>query len=252
MATPTKQLALPFGVAERVAVPHLEAVRRLRLSIEARIGEPVHLTVTDNRHSMVTVKTRPDGVHAVRLHHMFLGADPHVVKQLARYIDRRDRKASQELGRFIAEHRQRLPTAPRRARSVLIKTRGRVHDLQTLFDALNLRYFQGGVIAHVTWGSAPRRPQRRRRRRSIKLGTYSMDDRLIRVHPSLDDDWIPPFFLEWIVFHEMLHQVFGVKLDESGRRSYHSAEFRERERTFEHYEVARRWEREHIDRLLGG
>jgi hypothetical protein len=240
-----KQLALPFPEQPTPGAARILAADRLRLSLEARLGESVHLRVTDNRHTIVSVRTRPDGVHTVRVHHMFLRADAGVVKQLARYVERRDRRSSRELERFIAAHRHLLRERARRSPAVLIRTRGRHFDLQEVFDDLNRRCFQGSVRARITWGPV----RRAERRRSIKLGTYCLEDRLIRVHPVLDQPFVPRFFLEWIVHHEMLHEVVGIT-EVDGKRSYHPPAFRDRERAFEHYAAARAWERENIDRLL--
>jgi hypothetical protein len=246
MVARPRQLPLPFQTPATPAPA--DAARRLRLALEARVGEPIHLTVTRNRHRIVTVQTRADGVHALRVHFMFLDADAHTVRFLARYVERRDHRASRELGRFIAEHRHLLDKE-RRTRSVLLRTRGRHHDLQSIYDALNATFFSGSATARITWGS--RAPRARRKRRSIKLGSYCVDDRIIRVHPTLDSGTVPRFFIEWIVFHEMLHEVFGVQ-EAGGRRCFHSPEFRDRERTFPMYDAARAWEHEHLEQLLSG
>jgi hypothetical protein len=86
----------------------------------------------------------------------------------------------------------------------LIFTAGEHHDLRVIFDELNARYFDSRIDAAITWGA---RSGRARRRNSIKMGSYSVEDRLIRIHRSLDRVFVPRFFVEWIVFHEMLHQV---------------------------------------------
>jgi hypothetical protein len=239
-----KQLSLPFPPMPTPPAGRHAAAVLLRLSLEARIGEAVHLTVTDNLQTMISVRRRPDGAHALRVHHMFLGADAATVKLLARYVERRDARTSRELGRFIAAHRHLLDTRVRRTLPPILRTRGRWYDLGEIFADLDRQHF-GGVRARITWGMV----RRGRRRRSLKLGSYSVEDRLIRIHPVLDQPFVPRFFVEWIVFHEMLHDVVGVA-EENGRRSYHPPEFRERERAFEHYERARAWERQHLDLLL--
>jgi hypothetical protein len=125
-------------------------------------------------------------------------------------------------------------------------TRGRYHDLQEIYDDLNRRYFAGAIDARITWGQRGGRP---RRRNSIKMGSYSVEDRLVRIHRSLDRAFVPRFFVEWIVYHEMLHQVHEIKVV-NGRRLFHSREFLRDEACFEHYAEARRWERIHLDALL--
>ena len=62
---------------------------------------------------------------------------------------------------------------------------------------------------------------------------------------------VPRYFVEFIVFHEMLHQVWPTTVTENGR-VHHPPAFRARERTFPQYEAALRWEREHLSLLLRG
>jgi hypothetical protein len=228
-----------------------EAARReLELRISAQIPEArLALAVTDNAHTMISVK-REKGLFRLRLHHMFLGAEPEVVSALGRYVSRNDRNASRLLGRFIDVNQRKI----RRARysrppTVTIETRGEVHDLQVMYEALNRRYFDGQIDARITWGQRVAPGGKRRNRSSIKMGSYSVEDRLIRIHPSLDRPFVPRLFVEWIVYHEMLHQKHDIPLVR-GRRQFHTPEFLAEESTFEHYQTARRWEREHLDRLL--
>jgi len=53
---------------------------------------------------------------------------------------------------------------------------------------------------------------------------------------------VPRYFIEFVVYHEMLHADMGTE-EHEGRRSIHSREFRKRERLFEDYERAMAWER---------
>ena len=88
-----------------------------------------------------------------------------------------------------------------------------------------------------------------RRRKSIRLGVYDHQTREIRVHPALDRPEVPAFFVEFIVFHEMLHQLFPSS-NGPGRRVHHPRAFRDCERAFPLYEAAITWERENLRALL--
>src|SRR5262249_27102696 len=91
----------------------------------------------------------------------------------------------------------------------------------------------------------------RRRRKSIKMGSYSADSKVIRIHPALDQSRVPRYFVEWIVFHEMLHDVYRTRKLENGRRCVHPPEFLAHERRFHDFKRARAWENENLDLLLG-
>lgn len=226
-------------------VAALDAARRLREHLESRLNEPVFLTITHNRHRLVSTRRRDDGVHLVRLHHLFLDAGEPIHRALARYIGALDQNAASQLTTFVAEHRRRFAEQSRR--SQLVRTRGRHHDLQQLFDALNTKHFGGAVAARVTWG--PERKASAGPRRSIRLGHYNLDDGVIRIHPALDAGFVPAFYVAWVLFHEMLHAALG-SAETGARHRHHSQAFRARERTYPDYERARAWERAHLDELL--
>jgi hypothetical protein len=177
---------------------------------------------------------------------MFADADPVITRALAHYIADNDADASRILGDFIDANSGHVRGRSRRAPTQLILTAGEHHDLREIFDELNARYFDHRIDAAITWGPRSGRP---RRRNSIKMGSYSVEDRLIRIHRSLDRAFVPRFFVAWIVFHEMLHQVHDIRV-KNGRREFHSKEFLAAEASFELYEQARLWERRHLDALL--
>lgn len=207
----------------------------------------VAVTLTDNRYTMISVRRLPkEKRYEVRLHHMFADADPVITRALARYIADNDSEASRVLGEFIDENSGHVRGRARRAPTQVIFTAGEHHDLREIFDELNARYFGNKIEAQITWGQRTGRP---RRRNSIKMGSYSVEDRLIRIHRSLDREFVPRFFVAWIVFHEMLHQVHDIRV-KNGRREFHSKEFMADEALFEHYDEARAWERRHLDALL--
>ena len=221
--------------------------RRIRAHL---VRGQVRVTLTDNRYTMISVRRQPRGhgqrSYDVRLHCMFADADPVITRALARYIGENDRDASRVLGDFIDANQEVVRGKHRKSPQVVILTAGDHHDLREIYDDINARYFGGTIDAAITWGARNGRP---RRRHSIKMGSYSVEERLIRMHRSLDRAFVPRFFVEWIVFHEMLHQVHDIKV-KNGRREFHSKAFMADEARFERYAEARSWERTHLDALL--
>ena len=76
------------------------------------------------------------------------------------------------------------------------------------------------------------------------------EDRIIRIHPLLDREFVPRWYLEYVVYHEMLHAFVPDKYDAEGRRIIHHAGFLKRERKFRHYHSAIAWEQENLGRFL--
>ncbi len=242
------QVEIPFPAGTPQIFVH-EGARQLlerRLSIAAM--KPAMLSVTDNCRSMISFSVR-QGVLQARLHHMFLDAPPLVRRALVSYVARGDREASSVVGRFIEQNGHRIRAW--RPFQQPLRTQGDHHDLLSVFATLNRRYFGGTVEALLTWGRVGRRtdPGTPVVRRSIKLGSYSAVERLIRVHPVLDRPWVPRYFVSYIVYHEMLHHVIPA-VETGSRRLLHPAHFVEREQMFRDYDRALAWERAHIHRLL--
>ena len=239
------QLRLLFPSAAPRLFVHEGARQALERKLRMAFPGPVILSITDNRHSIITHRVQRGVLH-VRVHHMFLDAPAAVVDALVRYVTRGDRDASATLGDHIDDNGFRLA---RRKRNAPLVSKGKHHDLLELFEGINERYFDGSVNAVITWGKRPTRKAKTVPRRTIKLGSYSAVDRLIRIHPALDQKWVPRYFVAYIVYHEMLHHVIPGSRG-LGRVNLHPPEFKEREKQFRHFERALEWERRRVARLL--
>ncbi len=120
-------------------------------------------------------------------------------------------------------------------------------DLRRIFDQLNGRYFRGRLRNYtVTWG----RRRRHRPRECFTFGTIQEEDRVIRINPLLDQNFVPLWFLRYVLYHEMLHSVVPEEASAGGRRRVHTEEFNRREQKFPGYRRARRWEEENLARFL--
>lgn len=256
---------------------------RAEPSIEDRLAllldSPCEVVWTRNRRVMVSAR-RVEGRVQVRLQRLFREADPPTVEAVARLLRHNDPAARDRLHGFIRreqERRERFLSRStetpgsdenRRTRAAGIgqaqgfdtrplrrlRTRGQVHDLLEIFEALIEREEVDVEGLRITWGRRTRARQgglfgRPRSRKCIQLGVYLPQERLIRVHPALDQSWVPRYYVESVVHHELLHHLIpAVRV--GGRDHVHTAEFRRREAAFEHHQRARRWEDEHLARLL--
>jgi len=219
-----------------------------RLVLASRLSyllrEPVEVELTDNAWTMVSYR-RVQGRLRFRLHHMFASAHEPVMRALAGFTGRNRRTHGRAIDEYVRQNRELIrPLAPRP--EAPLSPRGRVHDLADIYASLNARQFAGSIHARIGWG----RRSPGGRRRSIKMGVYFHDQKVIRIHPALDDLRVPRYFVEMVVFHEMLHQVHPPAMDDDGRRVVHGAEFRAAERRFPGYLRARTWEKAHLHLLL--
>jgi hypothetical protein len=209
-------------------------------------GKGLELCLTNNHYSMISVRRKPDG-YRLRLHRMFIGARPNIIRALGRYVVHNDRRASQLLGDYIDSHQHVIRKQERKPRQINMRTVGRHHDLQAIFDRLNVERFDSNLSARITWGPVAGQ----RARRSIKMGSFAVEDKIIRIHPVLDQPDVPAFFVAWIVFHEMLHGKHDI-IRKGRRRIFHSQAFVDDERTHPDHVRATAWERANLDRLLSG
>lgn len=226
----------------------LLAGEALRATLETAARIRVNLRITNNRATVMSVRYENAGQLAqLRLHHMFLHAPDEIVAALGHWVRHpRSRKHAALLNGFIRANNHLIRSAP--VAAVPRRTRGTVYDLQCLYDEVNGAEFEGRVDAPITWGKMPSKV----RRRSIRFGSYAPQEHLIRIHPLLDDDYVPEWFVRYIVFHEMLHADLGIE-EVEGRRVIHSRAFKLRERAYADYARAVAWLETpaHLARLLG-
>lgn len=118
---------------------------------------------------------------------------------------------------------------------------GKTYDIQSLFDRLNRLYFDNKLTITVKWSN--RAPVRAKS--SVLLGSFSPKNKSITLSRRLDHPRIPLFFVEHVLFHEMLHSVFPTE-----KHKMHTEKFRQYERMHPDYERAREWEKNSIKILF--
>lgn len=118
---------------------------------------------------------------------------------------------------------------------------GRVYDLQSLFDRLNRIYFDSQLEIEVAWSN--RSPSKAKS--NVLLGSYCHQSKRIRISKRLDNPRVPLFFLEHVLFHEMLHGVFPAEA-----HRMHTPKFKQFEKMHPDYERARDWEKKNLKILF--
>jgi hypothetical protein len=202
-------------------------VKRLRDAVP----QPVRVHFTRNRVTMISVRFDADGMAVVRLHERFLRAPVEVLDALGGYVATRDAAAWQRVADYARQIE--LPAADVRQHDPHA-ARGGTYDLDAIFHDINMRFFSDKIRCAIRWGRQRARRRRRGRQVSIRFGSWHRAERCIRIHPLLDDPQVPREFIDYIVFHEMLHVV--VPSQRAGGRSIdHPPEFQQLERTFPGY-----------------
>src|SRR5258706_665941 len=187
-----------------------------------------------------TIRVRAGRVY-VRLSDLFQTAPPEVMRALAfllvaRLLSHKVPGDQERIYRSYAFSPELLRASDiarkERGRKVISSAQGKFYDLERIFARLNRRYFDGELEKPVlTWS--------KRRARSI-LGHHDAAHGTITVSKILDSRDVPEWFVEYILFHEMLHIKHPARIV-NGRRYYHTAAFRAEEQSFPRYQHAQEW-----------
>ncbi|HEY3569730.1 MAG TPA: SprT-like domain-containing protein [Thermoanaerobaculia bacterium] len=240
---------LPAGPADPNAL-RFHLLRKLNSLTGGRLRS---LELTDNRRTILSVRAGRIGGRApleLRIHHSFTEAPEEVLRAVATFVESRRgsdqaRQALTLIREHFTVHRQTV-----RIRKLVLQPVGVALDLREVFTDLNERYFEGRLAAGITWGKSSVSSRcGRRRSASLQLGSYSYEDRLIRIHRVLDHPEVPRYVVEAVVFHEMLHADMPPEI-RGGKRLFHTPEFRRRERQYRNLTRAERWIGENMPALL--
>ncbi len=208
--------------------------------LKEMLGPALQLVWTQNRRVMISLR-HANGQPVLRLHESFATADAALRDDLVKYL-LSGRRVPQSIREFV-----RAIDAQPGPERLNIVTRGVNYDLRNIYRKLNAEYFESRLKGRITWGRRAFSPAKR----SITFGTYLSELTLIRIHPVLDTELVPLFYLESVVHHEMVHEHLD-RVEGNGRRpgAVHTRRFRELEREFKYHELAKAWEKRHLNKLL--
>jgi predicted metal-dependent hydrolase len=185
-----------------------------------------------------TIRLR-EGRLLVRISDLLEGAPEPVLRSIAHILLAKmyrmpiNREHSTRYRRYVSTHHMSQKAhlvRQMRGRKRIRSAQGHVYHLEEVFEDLNRRFFYG-LLARplMTWSG-----ERSRNR----LGHYDPAHNAIVVSSIFDHPRVPPYVVEYIVYHEMLHLKHPVKLRGS-RRCVHSAEFQAEEKLFDHLDAAK-------------
>lgn len=172
------------------------------------------------------------------------GADPQVRMRRAELErDIRVRLHAGAAGGATPAAARRLARDARKASR--LRPQGECHDLDAIFRAVNERYFGGNLAARVTWAA---------RLGGLSTHTIARDGEgrpyhLLTISRGYDVPEASTEIVGGVVYHECLHIAIPPRR-EGGRRVVHGADFRKREREYEHFAVWRKWHREGLPAAL--
>jgi hypothetical protein len=197
---------------------------------------PLKVTWHRNRRLYFSFQKSRQSLH-LRLHHSFANASDLLYQALFSYIFRASREAKAHFRKAAEVHFENvpLPCPP-------LAAQGKVYDLEAIYHDLKARFFSPDYHASIGWSK--RTPKSSFRH--MTFGVYDRQRRQIRLHPLLDNEAVPFFFVEFIVYHEMLHATCPPLIDARGAVRPHTKEFRRQEKLYPRYEQAKAWQKESL------
>lgn len=240
--SPAASIDADLGIGDAQRRQRLE-----RLHADLALRCPTcRLRLNHNAKTMLSLRSRQGGsvvsVHVGLLDHPeALGELPEWIASNGRRTDPRLRQALQDVWR--GQHQRRIATVP--INLPVLETLAEGFELQAVFAQVHGTWFPHLSSPVVRWG----RHSPRRRLTSIRFACYrSRPQPAIVVNPRLAQTWVARIFLDHVLFHELCHHA-QANAPVRGEPP-HSRRFRQWEAQYPHHDLARTWERLHLERFL--
>ncbi len=215
-------------------------MKSLALRFAEIYKDPLEIRVHENSSTYLRAEKK-QGVLWLHVHRFFAEAPTPVLEAVVRFAKKKDRDALRVIRRMADLYFEENPVMP-----VTLSSKGDTYDLEAIYEQIKAEYFAPDYEASIGWSDKSRSG----RRRSITFGTYDRQRRQIRINKSLDRPKVPLYFVEFVVYHEMLHAIYLPKTDALGRTKIHTAEFRAKEKEFAHFAKAKEWEKENVKNCM--
>jgi len=194
----------------------LQNKTNLKVSIKVKDYKSTFISILKNKNEL-----------KISFHKLFLNGDENIEKDLFSYCLFQDKKSLNSLKIFADKNFQKEEKILDENK---INFEGDFYNLKQILENLNNVYFQNKLNLKITYFQKPKY----KKFRHITFGQYDKKFKLIRINKLLDSDKIPFYFINFVVYHEMLHDIHPVYLD-NNRRVVHSKEFKISEKKFPYF-----------------
>jgi len=114
------------------------------------------------------------------------------------------------------------------------------------FDKINLDHFGGHLCGGIGWRKFPLGQGK-----NITLANCTFEERFIKVNVIMDDTRIPLWYLDFVLYHEMLHLHMGPQQYSADGYGYpHSLRFRCLEASHPDHSRALKFEENTLSRVI--
>jgi hypothetical protein len=155
--------------------------------------------------------------------------DEAMLRKLAERMLKQSRHQEEMMAAMTSEPYQQMRADLEAIAGISEQTRGSAYDLSDVFERVNGEYFDGAIPRpRLAWS---------RTLTGRKFGHYDFVHDQVCISSTLDSPSVPPFVIEHVMHHELLHKKLGLRFH-GDRQHAHTPEFREEERRFARYDEA--------------
>lgn len=218
--------------------------KSLSEKLQQNVAKPLKIKINDNRSTMLSVRWESDHTK-VSLHRMFLEAPENIMDELACYLRKEGEELTPMVKAFIEDNLTKFDYS-HHINPKKLATKGKVYNLQKIYDKVNREYFGNKLKLAITWFGDGKKKNRSR----VNFGAYFEQLKLIKINRLLDNEAFPDYVVEFVIYHEMLHAIYTPFVKDSGRRCVHTPDFKKMERRFHKYREADRWIKNHHSKVF--
>jgi len=211
-------------------------LQTLSATLREKTKKEIQIKINDNKSHYFVLKDKRNCI-SISLHRLFLKAPMDVLNALISYIISKKREDFRLVKHFIYSSQANLDFSDQINQENLTY-KGDYFDLLNLYQFVNKEYFNDDLSLNITWFKPIYKTFRH-----ITFGSYDRQYKLIRINKTLDHKDVTKQYMEYLIFHEILHDVYPSKVLKSGRYQMHGKEFKEHEKSFPNFTQMKKFER---------
>lgn len=171
----------------------------------------------------------------INLHSVFLKGDKNLIQNIINFIKKNNfyEESKRKLNDFY--HNNQIKKHIKIKKS--FKHKDIYSYLHEIIDEIKTKYEEIDFNQlKITWGK-----YYKTRKRSIRFGSFDRRHDLIRIHPVLDNEKVPDFFIRSIIYHETAHFIMFFKNHKDrphGRKFHDLLKMIDKE-----YKMSKNWEK---------
>jgi len=210
----------------------LQKKSNLKVYLKIKEYKSTYISVVKNRFQI-----------RISLHKLFLKAPDDIKNAVISFCLKKDRNSYRMVKNYANRYFLDLDYSYKLDKKKLV-TKGKYFDLKQIYENLNLIYFKNTLNLNITWFERPKY----KKYSHFTFGSYDKNFKLIRINKLIDQINFPFYFINYIVYHEMLHSICEEEIEENGNKKIHTKKFKQLEKKFAYYKETQEFEKKFVNK----